>query len=233
MTERNNLDSQERQVRIKICGLTNLEDALEATKAGADYLGFVFYSKSKRYISEEAARSITNGIRSTKDPPILVGVFVDDSPERMAGILEYCALDLAQMHGNEPPSYIGDPASPLYGRSYKALKPSTLKVANVEVEWYVPPIKLNNTPSLLIDSYHPTMPGGTGMVADWDIARRLAAEIPGLMLAGGLNPANVAAAIEEVHPYAVDVSSGVERMPGKKDPELVRDFIRAAKNSLT
>jgi phosphoribosylanthranilate isomerase len=142
-------------------------------------------------------------------------------------------MDLAQMHGDEPPSYIGDPASPLYGRSYKALKPSSIAVAKVEVEWYIPPIKGQNSPSLLIDSYHPTIPGGTGMVADWDVARQLAAEIPELMLAGGLNAANVTWAIEKVHPYAVDVSSGVERRPGKKNPTLVRAFIRAAKNSLT
>jgi phosphoribosylanthranilate isomerase len=207
LTEKNNLDSQGRQTRVKICGLTNLEDALSAASAGADYLGFVFYTKGKRYISEEDARRITNEIRSMKDPPILVGVFVDDSLERMAEVLDYCALDLAQMHGNEPPSYIGDPTSPLYGRSYKALKPNSFPMAMVEAEWYIPPIKPNNFPSLLIDSYHPTIPGGTGLGA--------------------------AAAIEEVRPYAVDVSSGVERRPGKKDPTLIQAFVNAAKNKLT
>ena len=233
MTEINNPDSQRSGTRVKICGLTNLEDAKSAARAGADYLGFVFYPKSKRFIHEDEVRHICSEIRTLKDPPILVGVFVDDSPVRMAEVLEYCTLDLAQMHGNEPPSYIGDPTSPLYGRSYKALKPSSISVAKVEAEWYIAPIRPNNSPSLLIDSYHPTMPGGTGKVADWDIAHQLAAEIPELMLAGGLNPANVAKAIEKVHPYAVDVSSGVERRPGKKDPALVQSFIRAVKNSLT
>jgi len=233
LIEPNNLDSQGKETRVKICALTNLEDALSAARAGADYLGFVFYPKSKRFIHTDKVRHISHEVQSLEHPPILVGVFVDDSPERMAEVLEYCALDLAQMHGDEPPSYIGDPASPLYGRSYKALKPSSLSVANVEVEWYIPPIKSNNSPSLLIDSYHPSMPGGTGLVADWDIARQLAADIPGLMLAGGLNPMNVSGAIEEVRPYAVDVSSGVERKPGKKDPALVKAFIRAAKNRLT
>lgn len=135
------------------------------------------------------------------------------------------------MNGDEPPSYVGDSASPLYGRSYKALKPNSLSAARVEAEWFIPPIKNQNSPSLLIDTYHPTLPGGTGEVADWHIAGQLAAEIPELMLAGGLTPANVGAAIEEVHPYAVDVASGVESRPGKKDPDLVRSFINTAKNS--
>ncbi len=229
MTETDNLISQSHQTRVKICGLTNLEDAHYAAKAGAEYLGFVFYPKSKRFVSVDVVCQISAEIQSSGEAPLLVGVFVDESIERMSEILDSCSLDLAQMNGDEPPSFICDTASPLYGRSYKALKPISLSAARLEAEGFIPPVRKRHFPSLLIDAYHPTLPGGTGEVADWFIAGKLAANIPGLMLAGGLNPANVSTAIEKVQPFVVDVASGVESEPGKKDPTLVRAFISAAK----
>ena len=224
------MNSQPLLPKVKICGLTNLADALYAAKMGADYLGFVSYPKSKRFVSVDEVRQISEVIRDLDDPPLLVGVFVDDSIARMAEIVASCLLDLAQMNGDEPPSYISDTASPLYGRSYKALKPNSISVARLEAEWFISPVRENNSPSILIDSYHPTLPGGTGKVADWNIACQLSGEFPGLMLAGGLNPANISSAIEKVRPYAVDVASGVESEPGKKDQALVSAFIKTSKN---
>lgn len=215
--------------RVKICGLTNIEDALFALEAGADYLGFVFYAKSKRTVDEEQVQKMTSVLREREDCPLLVGVFVDETAEMMANILDSCGLDLAQLHGDEPPSFIGDSTSPLFGRSYKALKTTSLTVAQVEAEWFARSGTLDNVPSLLIDAYHPTLPGGTGQRADWEIAASLAADIPGIMLAGGLNPDNIEAAIRQVQPFAVDVASGVEKHPGKKDPSLVTRFIQRAK----
>lgn len=219
-------------VKVKICGLTNLEDALAAVAAGADLLGFIFYPPSSRSISIEAAQQLVAQLRQTADPlPQLVGVFVNEPAERVATILDDCGLDLAQLSGDEVPSMIGDPASPLYGRAFKVLKPTSLAEAEAEVEWYLPP-EAGTTPTyptLLLDTYHPTLAGGTGQTMNWTIAARLAEQIPGLMLAGGLTPDNVAEAVQTVRPYAVDVASGVEASPGRKDHHKVRAFIKAAK----
>ncbi len=214
---------------VKICGLTNLDDALAAADASADFLGFIFYPPSKRAVTPPTVAHISAILRSRPSPPVLVGVFVDETAQAMAQILETCRLDLAQLSGRETPNIIGDPASPLYGRCYKALKPTTLAEAEAEIEWYLPPEARPGTPALLIDAYHPTLPGGTGLKADWTVAAALADVTPGLMLAGGLNPDNVTEAIRQVRPFAVDVAGGVEAAPGRKDHALVRAFIDKAK----
>lgn len=229
-------------VKVKICGITNLEDALVAAEAGADYLGFIFYPPSKRAISLPVAQSITAELRRAAHCPALVGVFVDETADTMAHLLDTCRLDLAQLSGSEPPGLIGDAASPLYGRAYKALRPTSFTEAEIEAEWYLPPQFLAGSdqfsrsslqsPALLIDTYHPTLPGGTGQTGDWSIATRLAETVPGLMLAGGLTAENVAGAVQQVRPFAVDVASGVEASPGKKDHALVRTFIRRAKKAI-
>jgi phosphoribosylanthranilate isomerase len=215
-------------VKVKICGLTNLEDAWAAVAAGADYLGFIFYPPRPRSVTPETVQRIASVLRSDPRCPILVGVFVDETSEQMADTLAFCGLDLAQLSGDEPPALIGDPASPLYGRSYKALRPASAAEAEAEAEWYRAP-QPGKGPSLLLDAYHPTLRGGTGQTADWAVAGRLAEGVPGLMLAGGLRPDNVAAAVKQVRPFAVDVASGVEAKPGRKDQALVQGFVANAK----
>lgn len=216
-------------MKVKICGLTNLEDAQTALEAGADFLGFIFYPLSKRAITVEQAQEITSKLRLRNDCPILVGVFVNEAVENIVHVLTYCQLDLAQLSGDEVPYIVADKRSPLFGRSYKAIQPQSLAIAEAEAEWYQVPQGKIDQPSLLIDTYHPTLRGGTGEAGNWDIGAKLAKLVPGLMLAGGLNVNNIADAIKTVHPYAVDVASGVEAEPGKKNPNLVREFIRIAK----
>jgi phosphoribosylanthranilate isomerase len=218
------------RTRVKICGITNLEDALLAVEAGADYLGFIFYRPSQRSITVKKAQPIVAELRRRPDLPPLVGVFVNETAAAMAHVLATCKLDLAQLSGDETPNFIGDHESPIFGRCYKVLRPATLDEAEAEAEWYLPAEMAPNQPSLLIDTKHATLYGGTGQTADWTIAARLAQEFPNLMLAGGLNPDNVAAAVDQVRPFAVDVASGVEARPGKKDPRLVRAFIANAKS---
>ncbi|MCA9919201.1 MAG: phosphoribosylanthranilate isomerase [Anaerolineales bacterium] len=223
-------------MKVKICGLTNLEDAQTAVAAGADYLGFIFYPPSKRSVDINAAKAIVQTLRAAPTCPVLVGVFVNETGPRMAQILDEVGLDLAQLSGEEVPFLVGDEQSPIYGRSYKALRPSSLGEAEADAEWYA--VNGNQTsvnseqfPSLLIDTYHPTLRGGTGETGDWAMSAQLAESIPGLMLAGGLTAENVAEAVRVVRPFAVDVASGVEAAPGKKDPDLVRAFVHNARQA--
>jgi phosphoribosylanthranilate isomerase len=221
--------------KIKICGITNLADALTAADAGADYLGFIFYPPSPRAITPEAAAAIAAQLRAREDCPILVGVFVNETAGQMAAVLDQCQLDLAQLSGEEVPSLIGDPASPIYGRAYKALRPASFTEAEADAEWYLPPDDAPPgdappvMPWLLIDSYHPNLRGGTGETGDWQMIAQLVETIPGLMLAGGLTPDNVAEAVKQVRPFAVDTASGVESSPGKKDGEKVRGCVTAVR----
>ena len=228
-------------MNVKICGITNLEDALAAIEAGADYLGFIFFPPSKRSIEPRAAQAIVETLRAYGDCPFLVGVFVNETGERMADIMDMCDLDFAQLSGEEIPSLIGEEASPIFGTAYKALRPTSFTEAEVDAEWFLPPnykaeIKRQKgdggRPSLLIDTFHPTLRGGTGETGDWSLSAKLAHDIPGLMLAGGLNANNVAEAVRMVRPYAVDVASGVESSPGKKDHDLVRAFVLNAKTAV-
>jgi phosphoribosylanthranilate isomerase len=219
-------------VRVKICGITNLDDALTAVEAGADYLGFILWEGSQRAVDAETAAGISRALRAQGNAPLLVGVFVDEPAEQAAAILARCRLDLAQLSGDEPPADVGDPASPLYGRAYKALRPASLAEAEAEAEWYAAPEPATGQPALLLDTYHPTLRGGTGATGDWAVAAQLAAHLPRLMLAGGLTPDNVAQAVQQVRPYAVDVASGVEAAPGKKDGGRVKTFIRNARQAL-
>jgi phosphoribosylanthranilate isomerase len=239
-------------MKVKICGLTNLADAQTAVAAGADYLGFIFYPPSKRSIDINTARAIVQTLRAAPQCPVLVGVFVNETGPRMAEILDEVGLDLAQLSGEEVPLLVGDERSPIYGRCYKALRPTSLAEAEAEAEWYAVPVSGNQysvisesvignqspvsnlqSPSLLIDTYHPTLRGGTGETGDWEMSAQLAQKIPGMMLAGGLTADNVAEAVRLVRPFAVDVASGVEASPGKKDPNLVRAFIHNAKDAFT
>ncbi|MEW5722392.1 MAG: phosphoribosylanthranilate isomerase [Thermodesulfobacteriota bacterium] len=198
-------------VKVKICGLTLLEDALFAAAAGADALGFVF-APGPRRISPEKAREIIGRL-----PPLVltVGVFVDESPARVLEIKDYCGLDAVQLHGEE-----SEAETLTLGR--RVIKAWRVRAGT--------PVKVEVFPAaiLLLDSYDREKPGGAGRVFDWDLAREAARRRP-VILAGGLNPENVARAVETVRPYGVDVSSGVESRPGKKDHIKIARFIERAR----
>ena len=229
-------------VKVKICGLTRFDDALVALEAGADYLGFIFYPPSPRAIAPEAAADLIARLRAAMafNPdralapgpwpltPLFVGVFVNEPPAAAAAILDRCGLDLAQLSGDEPATDVTDPASPLFGRAYKALRPRSLAEADDGVARFTAPPSAG--PRLQLDTPHGRLYGGTGETGDWAIAAAVAARLPGLMLAGGLTPDNVALAVAAVRPFAVDVAGGVENAPGVKDAARVRAFVANAKS---
>ena len=224
--------------RVKICGITNFEDALCAASSGADFLGFIFFEKSPRYVAPETAGEITTRLTrhleetaplqvadpALSRPPRFIGVFVNESLEVVEETIQRANLHFAQLHGDEPPAIL----KALGGRGFKALRPTSAAEAEIDAEWYAE-LGPKDGPQLLIDAYDPNEYGGTGKKADWNAAAGLGPNCPRLVLAGGLTPENVAAAVEVVQPWAVDVSSGVEVSPGRKDPEMVRSFVSAAK----
>lgn len=221
--------------QVKICGLTRLDDALAALEAGADYLGFIFYPPSPRAITPIAAAALVARLRAVApqrfagpNRPYLVGVFVNESPAAIATALTTCGLDLAQLSGDEPPDAVANPASPIFGRAYKALRSRGPAEAKADSARYLAPDSPSG-PRLLLDTPNGRLYGGTGQTGDWALAALLAA--PRLMLAGGLTPDNVADAVAYVRPFAVDVAGGVESAPGHKDPDRVRAFIAAAKGA--
>jgi phosphoribosylanthranilate isomerase len=201
-------------VTVKICGITNLADAVTAVEAGADALGFIFYPQSKRCISVSTAASI---IREVPAPILKVGVFVNVTREEALATQSGCGLTVLQFHGDEPPEYCAG----FNGVTWKAFR-----VEGVETLRRLPTY---NTSAWLLDAWSPAMPGGTGERFDWDLA--LEAQDAGrpIILAGGLTPENVAGGIQRVRPWGVDVSSGVELSPGRKDAAKVKAFIQAAK----
>src|SRR5512141_434222 len=212
-------------MKVKICGITNTDDARIAIEVGADMLGFNFYAKSPRYIAPEKVREIVARIRSNGQRPLLVGVFVNSSLEEVRSILEIAQIDLAQLHGDEPVHVLEQ----LNGRGFKALRPTSEEEAEIDAEWFAP--HGPNAPVLLIDAYRKDQYGGTGHTADWSIATKLAQQYP-ILLAGGLTPENVTEAIRQVKPWGVDVASGVECAPGKKDTTKMRLFVERAVNGL-
>lgn len=214
-------------IRVKICGITNEEDAQAALEAGADYLGFIQHPASPRYIPPERIAQITAAVRALEGGLRVrcVGVFVNETPERVREICNLGNLELAQLHGDEGV----DALIRLRELAFKAIRPPNLDAARTLVETFSPWGPLKDGPQLLIDAFDPRAFGGTGVRADWGIAAQVAKRVPKLMLAGGLDPQNVAAAIRVVRPWGVDVSSGVERAPGLKDHDKVRAFVAAAR----
>ncbi|HSE57087.1 MAG TPA: phosphoribosylanthranilate isomerase [Nitrospiraceae bacterium] len=205
------------RTKVKICGLTNLDDALAAAEAGADAVGFVLYRKSPRYIDPSTVRMIVRAL-----PPLVlpVGVFVNEDAKTVSDTMDACGLALAQLHGDESSSYCE-----LLGRPVlKALRVrdriSALAVAEYQGRAGVR--------GFVLDACSSQAYGGTGLLADWNLAAELAKTCP-ILLAGGLTPENVADAIRTVRPYGVDVSSGVEASPGKKDHGRLRAFVQAAR----
>ena len=196
--------------RVKICGITNLEDGLQAAQAGADALGFVFYGPSPRNVEVDRAASIIAAL-----PPFVtsVGLFVDAEPEFIEQVIKATGLDLLQFHGDEPESQCAQ-----YGVPYiKALR------MRPDVDLARQCHTFASSRGILLDAYVPGKAGGTGQTFDWSqIPQQL--DLP-IVLAGGLDPSNVQTAIQTVRPWAVDVSGGVEQAKGKKDPALVSAFI--------
>jgi len=205
-------------VRVKICGITNSTDALAAIDAGANLLGFNFYAKSPRHITEaEAAR-----IRARLPKKIqAVGIFVNASPAEVTALRKSLKLDAVQLHGDETPDSVAQIARLM----------RVIKAFRVEPEF--PLATLDEYPeafAFLFDAAHTGQYGGTGRTTDWDVARRAALNRR-IILAGGLKVENVAAAVRIVRPYGIDVASGVESEPGKKDPGLLREFIQEVRRA--
>ena len=201
---------------IKICGIKTLKDALAAIDAGADYLGFNFYPKGVRFIEKEICAEITSVLKKEHPQIKLVGVFVNSSVDEMKNILETCSLDLAQLHGDETPKIF----SQLAPRAFKAFRGIPTDITGYE---------RNDVPALLVDAAVKGVYGGSGVTADWSAAAELAKKYP-LLLAGGLTPENVADAVRQVQPWGVDVASGVESEPGKKDASKMKAFVQAVRN---
>jgi phosphoribosylanthranilate isomerase len=205
-------------LHVKFCGLTTLADALAAVEAGADYLGFNFYAKSPRCIAPADCRAMIEGLRERGAAMKTVGIFVEQGAVEIGRILNETGLDLAQLHGNHQLAEL----AALRGRAFMAVRDP----AGVDVDAlasFSP-----GEPAFLLDANAPGRYGGTGHTANWDAARPLAARFP-LLLAGGLTPANVADAIRAVQPWGVDVASGVEAAPGRKDTEKMRAFVAAVR----
>jgi len=213
--------------RVKICGLTTVDDVRCAAEAGADFLGFVLYRNSPRFVSPERVATMVRVLRQEfgECNPRSVGVLVDESVESTRAILAGTGLHLVQLHGAESPQQL----QALAPRAFKAARPRTRPEAEALVvayrsAWATDPA----LPQLLVDAYHPHQLGGTGRSARLPVARWLACRCR-LALAGGLRPETVGEAIREVRPWCVDVSSGVERAKGVKDPSRVRAFIAAVR----
>jgi phosphoribosylanthranilate isomerase len=203
--------------KIKICGINSLADARAAIEAGADYLGFNFYPKSVRFIERKICAEITSILRTENSRIKLVGVFVNSPVEEVKEILDTCSLDLAQLHGDESPQVF----ALLAPRAFRAFRGIPESTAGYERK---------RAPALLVDADVNGFFGGSGVVADWSSAGKLAKEYP-LLLAGGLTPENVGEAIRTVKPWGVDVASGVELAPGKKDAQKIEAFVQAVKQT--
>ncbi len=208
--------------RVKICGITNLEDARVAIEAGADFLGFVLYPGSPRYVTSNQVREIVTQIsdlRALVSDLSLVGVFVDQSPEAVAQIMRFCGLDYAQLHGAESPEMVAELMDAGFG---------VIKAFRVRDGASLAEMRRYRATAYLLDAYVPGQPGGTGQAFDWELAVQ-AKGYGRVIVAGGLTPDNVTQAVGRVRPWAVDVSSGVEAAPGHKDHDKVRRFITAAR----
>jgi phosphoribosylanthranilate isomerase len=207
-----------RAPRVKICGITGWADAKLSVDAGADALGFNFYPPSPRYIAPRQAARIVRRLHSERPRAriTIVGVFVDEAVETIREIAEMVGLDAVQLHGRETPSRVAEVA---------AFRP-VIKVFRVRPGFS--PSRLARYPAaaaFLLDGFQPGLPGGTGRRFDWSVARR-AARYGRIFLAGGLRPENAAEAIAQARPFALDVCSGVETRPGRKDPAKVKEFMR-------
>lgn len=203
---------------IKICGITNIDDALAAVTAGADALGFNFYRPSPRYVTPQTAREI---IAKLPMSVLTVGVFVnEDSPKSVLNIANEAGITALQLHGDESADYCRELARERY-----VIK--SLAVAN---DFDLQTVAAYEVEAIMLDTKHFALRGGTGQVFDWSIAREVNSVVPKLFLAGGLSPDNIEEAIATVRPYAVDACSALEDKPGRKNHDRMRDFVETARN---
>lgn len=204
------------RTRIKICGITRIEDGLDAASAGADAIGFVFYAKSPRYVAPAQARVIADRL-----PPFVtsVGLFVDATPAEVRDVIRVARLDCLQFHGDESPDYCASFSRPF-------MKAARVRPGQDLLQYS---IDFRDAQALLLDAYVEGVPGGTGQRFDWRlIPKNLSLPI---VLSGGLDADNVSDAIAQVRPWAVDVSSGVEASKGIKDAKKIEQFIRGVRNA--
>jgi phosphoribosylanthranilate isomerase len=241
--------------RIKICGITNIADAVQAIEAGADALGVNFYPKSPRCVNVDTAWAISRAVRQLgASPPAVIGVFVNFAEKQLRSAIDSACLDAWQLHGDETPELVAEMSwprnmaideglvhtgwsawssemviqhAPACIRAFRCRAADLADVANFLQQCR----NANGLPqAVLLDAYAPDAFGGTGKEVDWNAVREQRDQLHGLpvILAGGLTPDNVAQAIRTARPDAVDVASGVESSPGKKDPAKVREFVAAA-----
>jgi phosphoribosylanthranilate isomerase len=202
---------------IKICGITNLEDALAAVDAGADTLGFNFYKPSPRYVAPQAARQI---IDQLPDAVLTVGVFVnEESPQSVKDLARHAGITAIQLHGDESPDY----CQSLKGHY-------VIKALSAATDFDVQHARAYDVQAIMLDTKDDALRGGTGRVFNWSIAREVKHAVPKLFLAGGLGPENIEEAITTVRPYAVDACSALEEVPGKKNHERMRAFVNTVRS---
>ena len=207
----------QRNIKVKVCGITNGEDALAAVESGADALGFVFYEKSPRYVVPAIAGQIIAEL-----PPLVVsvGVFVNEGLATVRSIMDTCHLGMAQLHGDENASYCHELSRPVIKALRLKNRESLLALAEYQGR--------GSVRGFVLDTFSELAYGGTGQVIDWTLAAEVAKSTP-ILLAGGLTADNVTEAIRVVRPYGVDVNSGVESAPGKKDRAKLRAFLEAVR----
>jgi phosphoribosylanthranilate isomerase len=204
------------ETKVKICGITNTADAQAAVAAGADALGFIFYDKSPRYVDVKAAAAISSGL----SPMVMrVGVFVNAPEDFVFSAIRECGLTLLQFHGDEPAEYCAQ---------FGLMSMKAFRVHGPETLEQIPKYR---TDAYLLDAYSSTTLGGSGEKFNWDLAIEAQKFGRPIFLAGGLTPENVAGAIRKVGPFGVDVSSGVERAPGKKDHGKMKAFLNAVRSA--
>jgi phosphoribosylanthranilate isomerase len=213
VTPANEIEGQSMPLKIKICGITNSSDAQTAVEAGASALGFMFFEQSPRYITREKARAIIQEL-----PPFIskVGVFVNAPRDEVKRIIEDTGIDTLQFHGEEPPE------------ACRGFGLKTIKAFRVQGKDMLQLMPRYDVDAWLLDAFVPGQRGGTGHTFNWNLAVHARSLGTPIILAGGLTPDNVAKAVEHVEPYGLDVSSGVESSPGKKDPARIHDFIQRA-----
>lgn len=221
-------------VKIKICGLTNLEDASAAWGYGADLLGFIFAENTKRFIELNEASHIIRQLKSRYIDVRAVGLFVKENLDDIAYAVAHCDLDLVQLHGSETPDECADLKKLIkdrYDREIQIIKAFRVADEIQRIESY-DLADYSEADYFVFDTYHPGLPGGTGEKFNWNVLinQKEKIEKP-FFLAGGLTPGNISDAISEVRPYGIDVSSGIEQKPRIKDQKLLKEFIDNARNT--